>query len=81
MQQDLELFLSKLAPDGAQRYQHSDEGDDDMPAHIRSALTDTSINIPVRTGQMVLGTWQGIFLYEHRTPHNQRKITLHVMGE
>jgi len=78
---DLETFFSTLAPDGAHHYQHNDEGDDDMPSHIRSMLTDTSVNIPIRHGKMVLGIWQGLFLYEHRTPHNNRRITLHLLGQ
>lgn len=78
---DLEKFLSTLIPDGKQHYAHSDEGPDDMPSHIRATLTNTSINIPIRDGKMVLGSWQGIFLYEHRLVHQRRKITLHLVGQ
>jgi len=73
---DHEAFLGKLVPDGTLPYLHSDEGEDDMPAHIRSILTQTSLTIPVREGQMTLGTWQGIFLWEHRTIPHRRRIQL-----
>ena len=73
---DHEAFLGKLVPDGTLPYHHSDEGADDMPAHIRSILTQTSLTIPVRNGRMTLGTWQGIFLWEHRTMPHRRRIQL-----
>ena len=78
---DLENFFAKLVPEDATRYVHSTEGLDDMPAHIRSALTHTSENIPVSGGRLVLGTWQGIYLWEHRQRTHQREIIVHVSGE
>ncbi len=78
---DLENFFAKLVPEDATRYVHSAEGLDDMPAHIRSALTHTSENIPVSGGRLVLGIWQGIYLWEHRQRSNQREIIVHVSGE
>ena len=74
VQADLETFLARLVPDGgAGRYRHAEEGPDDMPAHIRAALTQTQLSIPVAEGLPVLGTWQGIYLWEHRTsPHRAR---------
>jgi secondary thiamine-phosphate synthase enzyme len=80
VQRDLEDFFKKLAPDDPRLYRHTMEGPDDMPAHIKSALTATQLSIPVAGGRMTLGAWQGIFLFEHRTrPHN-REIVLHLMG-
>ena len=78
---DLENFFADLVPEDANRYLHSTEGLDDMPAHIRSALTHTSENIPVSRGRLVLGTWQGIYLWEHRQRGSQREIMVHVSGE
>src|SRR3954469_18052995 len=79
---DLEAFLGRLVPDGGNgRYRHEDEGPDDMPAHIRAALTQTQLSIPVADGLPVLGTWQGIYLYEHRTSPHQRGLVLHLLGE
>ncbi len=72
---DIETFLSRLAPDGDPVYRHDDEGPDDMPAHIRSILTNMDLTVPVVQGRLGLGTWQGIYLYEHRThPHRRRVI-------
>jgi secondary thiamine-phosphate synthase enzyme len=79
--QDMEAFFKKLVPEGHDLYSHSAEGLDDMPAHIKSALTQTSLTIPVSQGRMMLGTWQGIYLFEHRTRPKQREITLHLSGE
>jgi secondary thiamine-phosphate synthase enzyme len=79
--QDMEVFFKKLVPEGHDLYSHSAEGLDDMPAHIKSALTQTSLTIPVSQGRMMLGTWQGIYLFEHRTRPKQREITLHLSGE
>ena len=76
---DLETFLAKLVPEHAY-YVHSTEGPDDMPAHIRSVLTHTSENIPIMNGRLVLGTWQGIYLWEHRARGHYREIVVHVMG-
>ena len=78
---DLEAFFKAMVPEGRGLYSHSTEGPDDMPAHIRSALTQTSLTIPVTEGQMVLGTWQGIFLFEHRTRPHRRQLVLHLTGE
>ncbi len=76
---DLETFLSDLAPDGDPRYIHTAEGPDDMPAHVRSALTQTSLSIPVIDGRLALGTWQGIFLWEHRHRPHRRRIVLTLL--
>ena len=77
-QDDLERWLERLVPEGDPLYRHTAEGPDDMPAHIKAALTATSISIPVQRGALVLGTWQGIFLWEHRRGRNTRRIVVHV---
>jgi secondary thiamine-phosphate synthase enzyme len=77
---DLELYFERIAPEGG-GYEHDDEGPDDMPAHLRSALTATQLSIPVENGKLVLGTWQGIFLFEHRRNTPERRIALHLIGE
>jgi len=77
---DLEAYFERIAPEGAP-YEHDDEGPDGMPAHLRSALTATQLSIPVRDGEPVLGTWQGIFLFEHRRNTPDREIVLHLIGE
>ena len=77
---DLERYFERLAPEGGP-YEHDDEGPDDMPAHLRSALTATQLSIPVERGRMILGTWQGVFLFEHRHGTPQREIALHLIGE
>jgi secondary thiamine-phosphate synthase enzyme len=77
---DLETFLAKLIPEGA-HYRHRTEGPDDMPAHIRTALTHTSEQIPVNGGRLVLGTWQGIYLWEHRQHGSLREVVIHVSGD
>jgi secondary thiamine-phosphate synthase enzyme len=77
---DLEAYFERIAPEGA-TYEHDDEGPDDMPAHLRSALTATQLSIPVHGGKPVLGTWQGIFLFEHRRNTPNRDIALHLIGE
>src|SRR4051794_39934252 len=77
---DLEAYFDRLAPEGG-AYDHDEEGPDDMPAHLRSALTQTHLAIPVQGGRPVLGTWQGIFLFEHRRNTPQREIALHLIGE
>ena len=78
---DLEYFMEKITPDGDPMYEHRDEGPDDMSAHVRTILTNSSLNIPVNGGHTMLGTWQGVYLWEHRThPHN-RKITVTIYGE
>lgn len=78
---DLERFFERIAPEDPSLYTHNDEGPDDMPAHIRSALTQTQLTIPVQAGKMTLGTWQGIFLFEHRRNTPERPIALHLIGE
>jgi secondary thiamine-phosphate synthase enzyme len=78
---DLETFFSGLAPEDNRFYTHTSEGPDDMPAHIRAALTQTQLSIPVTGGQMCLGTWQGIYVFEHRRQPHQRGVVLHVLGE
>lgn len=77
---DLERYFERIAPEG-DAYEHGDEGPDDMPAHLRTALTATQLSIPVENGRPVLGTWQGIFLFEHRRSTPERRIALHLMGE
>jgi secondary thiamine-phosphate synthase enzyme len=77
---DLANFLSKLVPE-SDRYIHSTEGADDMPAHIRTVLTHTSEQIPIANGRLVLGTWQGIYIWEHRQRNHQRELVVHVMGD
>ena len=77
---DLERYFERIAPEGA-GYEHDDEGPDDMPAHLRSALTQTHLSIPVIAGRLALGTWQGIFLFEHRRDPPEREIALHLVGE
>jgi len=77
---DLEHYFERIAPEGA-GYEHDDEGPDDMPAHLRSALTSTQLSIPVQNGRLALGTWQGIFLFEHRRNTPERQIMLHLVGE
>lgn len=77
---DLETFLVRLVPDGAPMFNHQDEGPDDMPAHVRSILTNMDLTIPVSDGRCALGTWQGVYLYEHRTHAHTRKVTVTVQG-
>jgi secondary thiamine-phosphate synthase enzyme len=81
VRRDLESFLARLAPDGDPRFEHADEGPDDMPAHIRAILTKTELTLPVRDGRLALGTWQGVYLYEHRTQGHGRHVVLTIMGE
>ena len=78
---DLEKFFDQLAPEGAGLYEHDDEGPDDMPAHLKTALTQVHLSIPVMGGKLMLGTWQGIYLFEHRRQPSQREIVLHLTGE
>jgi len=77
---DLETVFAGLAPDGDPRYRHTAEGPDDMSAHVRSALTGTSLTVPVRQGRLELGTWQGIFLWEHRTRPHTRTLSITISG-
>jgi len=78
---DMERFFARLVPDGDPLFMHTAEGPDDMPAHVRSALTQTSLSIPLLNGRLALGQWQGIFLYEHRLMSAQRCVILHLFGE
>lgn len=80
VQRDLERFLSRLVPDGDPLFEHVQEGPDDMPAHVRCALTQTQLSIPVMHGRPVLGTWQGIYVYEHRRRADTRNVVLHFSG-
>jgi secondary thiamine-phosphate synthase enzyme len=80
VRRDLDAFLSRLVPDGDSLYLHTLEGPDDMPAHVRSVLTQTSLSIPVSAGRCALGTWQGVFVWEHRHRGHQRRITVTVVG-
>lgn len=79
--QDLEDHFARLAPESPALYTHNDEGPDDMPAHLRTALTATQLSIPVENGRMTLGTWQGIYLFEHRREPSRRQLALHLIGE
>jgi len=81
VQQDLDAYMARLVKDGDSLYKHNDEGPDDMAAHIRTILTQSSLSIPVRNGQCDLGIWQGIFLWEHRTHAHRRNIAITIMGE
>jgi secondary thiamine-phosphate synthase enzyme len=81
VQRDLEAFLGRLVPDGDPLYTHVAEGDDDMPSHVKAALTRTSEQVPVREGELVLGTWQGLYVWEHRSGRHRREVVVHVMGE
>ena len=81
VRRDLERFFARLAPDGDPLFQHTTEGDDDMPAHVRTALTAVNLSIPFQNGRMVLGTWQGIYLWEHRLDPHRRRVVAHVLGE
>jgi secondary thiamine-phosphate synthase enzyme len=78
---DLETFFEQLAPEQEGRYEHDDEGADDMPAHLRTALTQVQLSIPILNGAMALGTWQGIYLFEHRRRPHERQVALHLLGE
>ena len=77
----MEAFFNRLVPDGDDLFIHTTEGPDDMPAHVRSALTQTSLSIPIVQGKVALGQWQGIFLFEHRLEAMTRRVLLHVIGE
>jgi secondary thiamine-phosphate synthase enzyme len=78
---DLNAFFGRVAPEDNRLYHHTVEGPDDMPAHIRAALTATQLSVPVIGGRMSLGTWQGIYVFEHRSAPHQRSVTLHLLGE
>jgi len=81
VRRDLEKYFAALAPEDPNRYEHNDEGPDDMPAHLRTALTGVQLSIPVVEGELSLGTWQGIYLFEHRRGPHQREVVLHLSGE
>jgi secondary thiamine-phosphate synthase enzyme len=81
VQRDFERFFTRLVPDGAPMFVHNVEGDDDMPAHVRTALTTVNLSIPVSDGELTLGTWQGIYVWEHRTHALERTVIVHVLGE
>jgi secondary thiamine-phosphate synthase enzyme len=78
---DLDRFFARLVPDGDPLFEHTCEGADDMPAHVRTALTTVNLSIPVNNGRMALGTWQGIYLWEHRRVTHSRKVAMHFIGE
>ena len=81
VRRDLEQFFARMVPDGDATFRHTAEGPDDMPAHVRTILTQNSLTIPVDGGRCDLGTWQGIFLWEHRTSPQRRRITVSIVGE
>jgi len=81
VRRDLERFFARLVPDGDPLFRHRAEGDDDMPAHIRTALTAVNLSIPIIGGTLALGTWQGIYLWEHRTQPHTRRVAVHLLGE
>ena len=81
VRRDLERFMQRVAPDGSPDYEHDTEGPDDMPAHIRSVLTSATLSVPVAEGELQLGTWQGIYLWEHRHAGHRREIIVTVVGE
>ncbi|NKJ46449.1 hypothetical protein CIC12_06760 [Burkholderia sp. SG-MS1] len=81
VQRDLERYFASLAPEDAERYEHDAEGLDDMPAHLRTALTQVQLSVPVEHGRMALGTWQGLYLFEHRRHAQPRDVVLHLLGE
>ena len=81
VRRDLEAFFERLVPDGDPLFVHTAEGEDDMPAHIRTALTAVNLGIPVRDGRLTLGTWQGIYVWEHRRSSHTRQVAIHFVGE
>jgi len=81
VRRDLENYFSRLVRDGDPIFIHTAEGDDDMPAHIRTALTAVNLSIPLHNGRLVLGTWQGIYVWEHRRAPHSRKVAMHFVGE
>jgi secondary thiamine-phosphate synthase enzyme len=80
VQRDLERFMQRISPDGSPDYEHDAEGPDDMPAHIRSVLTSSSVSVPISAGRLLLGTWQGLYLWEHRHAGHTREVIVTVMG-
>lgn len=81
VRRDFEAFFARLVPDGDRIFVHTAEGDDDMSAHIRTALTAVNLTIPITRGQLALGTWQGLYLWEHRTHAHRRRVVAHFIGE
>lgn len=81
VQRDFEKFFARLVPDGDRLFVHTAEGADDMPAHVRTALTTVNLSIPISNGRLCLGTWQGIFVWEHRSASHQRSVVVHVLGD
>ena len=81
MTHDLNTFFTRLVPEDNRLYRHTVEGPDDMPAHIRAALTLTQLSIPVEQGRLALGTWQGVYVFEHRSRAHRRSVVLHLLGE
>jgi len=81
VRRDLENFFARLVPDGDPLFVHTAEGDDDMPAHVRTALTVVNLSVPLSQGHLTLGTWQGIYLWEHRRSSHSRAVTVHFVGE
>ena len=81
VQRDLQTYFAAIAPEDPGRYRHDAEGPDDMPAHIRSALTQTQLAVPLSGGRLMLGTWQGIYLFEHRREGSTRQVAMHLIGE
>ena len=81
VRRDLERFMARVCPDGDPMFEHNAEGPDDMPAHVRTALTAVNLSIPITGGRLALGTWQGIYLWEHRHAGHRRKVTVHLIGE
>ncbi|SVC42681.1 uncharacterized protein METZ01_LOCUS295535 [marine metagenome] len=81
VRRDLERFMARICPDGDAMFEHDYEGPDDMPAHVRTTLTAVNLSIPITNSHLALGTWQGIFLWEHRHAGHHRKVTVHLLGE
>ncbi|MDB6122688.1 MAG: secondary thiamine-phosphate synthase enzyme [Pedosphaera sp.] len=81
VRRDFERFFSRLVPDGDPLFQHTEEGEDDMPAHVRTALTTVNLSIPIQNGRLALGTWQGIYVWEHRRQPHSRRVAAHFIGE
>ena len=81
VRRDLERFFSRLVPDGDPLFEHTAEGDDDMPAHVRTALTTVNLSVPIQQGRLSLGTWQGIYLWEHRHQPHTRRVIVHLIGD
>ena len=81
VRRDLDAFFARLVPDGDRLFIHTAEGDDDMPAHVRAAITPVNLSIPVTAGRLALGTWQGVYVWEHRTIPHTRRIAAHFIGE